>query len=178
MNRVRGAMLSLAIAMGGCACSAQQTTVSFRQIEKDAKLSATLSLPDSELSSSLDAGILSSGLASSGFSGAGFTRTTPTAARHRTLDTSFYLLNGVDLGMAVLDVEMTQHCIATHKCREGNPLMPSSQAGALSMSIGLVGVGTWASYRLKKHESRIWWLSPTSGIAGHFVGVASGLIHR
>jgi len=120
----------------------------------------------------------SGGSASSGSSGAGFTRTTPTATRRRTLGASFYLLNGIDLGMAVLDVEMTQHCIATHKCREGNPLMPSSQAGALSMSIGLVGVGTWASYRLKKHESRIWWLSPTSGIAGHFVGVASGLIHR
>ena len=183
MNRARSIMLVLGISLGGWACSAQQTTIPFKQIENDAKLLTALALPGHETSSSLDAGTLSSelassGLVSSGSSGSGFTRPAPAAVRRRPLGANFYLLNGIDIGMAVLDVEMTQHCIATHKCREGNPMMPSSQAGALSVSIGLVGVTTWASYRMKKHESHIWWLSPTGGIAGHVVGVASSLIQR
>lgn len=188
MNKMRVTTLGLGIVMGGWACSAQQATIPFKQISQDAKLLNALALPGHETSSSLDAGILSSELASSGLassglassssSGSGFTRPAPVAARRRPLGANFYLLNGIDIGMAVLDVEMTQHCIATHKCREGNPMMPSSQAGALSVSIGLVGVTTWASYRMKKHESHIWWLSPTGGIAGHVVGVASSLIKR
>jgi len=178
MNRARGVMLSLAVAMNGWACFAQQSTIPFKQIEEDAKLSTALPLSIYESSSSLDASSLSSGFASSGSSGAGFTRTTPTPVRRRSLGASFFLLNGIDFGMAVLDVEMTQRCIATHKCREGNPLMPSSHAGALSVSIGLAGVGTWGSYQMKKHHSNIWWICPTGGIAGHVIGVASGLVHR
>jgi len=171
-------MLGLAIAFVGTACFAQRTTIPFKQIEKESNLSLAMTLPVSGMSSSLDANSLSSGFSSSESSGASFTRATPTAARRRTLDTGFYLLNGLDIGVAVLDVEMTQHCIATHQCREGNPLMPSSQAGALSVSLGLAGYSTWLGYHLKKHESRIWWLAPTSGIAGHVVGVATGLAHR
>jgi hypothetical protein len=79
--------------------------------------------------------------------------------------------------MAVFDVELTQHCIATHKCSEGNPLMPSSQAGALSVNLAIVGYGSYVSYRLKKHHSRMWMVSPVVSIAAHSVGVASGLAH-
>jgi hypothetical protein len=172
MNAAHGTMLSLAIAMGSWACSAQKTTIPFAQIERDAQLTATLSAPGSEISSSLYPAVVSSGLSG----GAGFERVSPIRAP-RILSSNYYLLNGVDLGMAVFDVEMTQHCIATHQCREGNPLMPSSQAGALSMNLALVSYSSFISYRLKKHHSRVWWISPTISIVAHGAGVASGLAH-
>jgi hypothetical protein len=80
--------------------------------------------------------------------------------------------------MAVFDVEMTHRCIVSHKCREGNPLMPSSLAGALSVNFAFVGYGSWISYRLKKHHARVWWLSPAIGTASHIVGAATGLMHE
>jgi len=57
--------------------------------------------------------------------------------------------------MAVFDVEMTQHCLADHHCVEGNPLMPTSQAGALGVSLALVGSGAFISYKLKKQENEV-----------------------
>lgn len=90
----------------------------------------------------------------------------------------FFLLNGLHLGLAVLDVEMTQHCLANHHCVEGNPLMPSSHAGQLGINFALVGYGTFISYRLKKQGSKLWVLSPAAGIAAHAVGVASGIENR
>jgi hypothetical protein len=95
----------------------------------------------------------------------------------RIADSKLFLMNGLHLGMAVLDVELTQHCIASHECREGNPLMPSSQTGQLSIGIGFVTLGSITSYWLKKHKSPYWWLPPAGGIAGHALGVATGLSH-
>jgi hypothetical protein len=182
MNELRGTMLGLVIVMGGVACSAQQVTIPFEKIEKDAQLSATLTLPANDTASGLYSSSVSSATTpseSSGFaSGSGFTRGTPTPVRRRGLGSNFFLLNGLSFGMAIMDVEMTQHCLSTHKCREGNPLMPSSQAGALSVNLALTGAGTWISYLLKKHESHSWWIAPTSGIGSHTVGVATGLMHR
>jgi hypothetical protein len=80
--------------------------------------------------------------------------------------------------MAVFDVEMTQHCLADHHCVEGNPLMPTSQAGALGVSLALVGSGAFISYKLKKQETKLWMLSPVVGIAAHTIGVATGFAHR
>jgi len=93
----------------------------------------------------------------------------------RITDSKFFLINSLHLGMAALDVELTQHCIASHQCREGNPLMPSSQAGQLSISIGYVALGSCASYWLKKRKSPHWWLPPAAGITGHAAGIATGL---
>jgi hypothetical protein len=42
MNAVNGTMLCLAAAMGALACAAQDATIPFRQIERDAQLSAEL----------------------------------------------------------------------------------------------------------------------------------------
>jgi len=182
MNAPRGTTLGLVIVMGGLACSGQQAKVPFEKIVRDAQLTATLTLPGNDASSELYSSSIFSGTESSEPSGSssssGFIRPASPIRTHRPIASSFYLLNGAHLGMAVLDVELTQHCISTHQCREGNPLMPSSQAGALSMSIGLVGVSSWASYRLKKHQSNMWWVTPTGGIAGHVVGIATGLMHR
>jgi hypothetical protein len=79
--------------------------------------------------------------------------------------------------MAVLDVELTQHCIANHHCVEGNPLMPSSHAGQLGINFALVGYGAFVSYKLKKQDRKLWVLSPTAGIAAHTLGVATGIAH-
>jgi hypothetical protein len=175
MNALRGTILGLAIVWGASTCSAQQEAIPFEKIAKDAQLSATLTLTGNEPSSEFYSSRVSS---ESSNSGSGFTRGTSVPVRRRTLGPSFYLLNGLSFGIAALDVELTQHCISTHKCHEGNPLIPSSHAGALGISFALVGSGTWASYQMKKHESHIWWIAPISGIAGHTVGVTSGLIHR
>jgi len=96
----------------------------------------------------------------------------------KILSPSFFLVNGLHLGMALLDVEMTQHCLADHHCKEGNPLMPSSQAGQLSVSFAAFAYGSGMSYWLKKRHSRFWWTVPTAGIVAHTAGAATGLAHR
>jgi hypothetical protein len=55
--------------------------------------------------------------------------------------------------------------------------MPSSQAGQLGVVFALVGSGTFASYKLKKDERKLWILSPIIGIAAHTLGVATGIAH-
>jgi hypothetical protein len=176
MNKVNGTMLGLAILMGGWACPAQTVTIPFGRFEQDVQLSAKLTLPGNELASGSSSSTLSPEVSNPAL-GAGFIRVAPLNIQ-RTLDSKYFLLNGLHLGMAVLDVEMTQHCIAAHKCREGNPLMPSSQAGQLGLNIPLVGFGSFVSYRLKKRGSRVWWLSPTTGTVAHAAGAVTGFIHR
>ena len=110
-------------------------------------------------------------------SSAGFTRT-PAVRRSRTFNARYAWLNGLQLSLAFADIEATQHCIDEHTCKEGNPLMPSSQAGKLSVSLGIAAFTAFASYRLKKQGSKSWWVAPAVGIAGHAVGLASGLAHR
>jgi len=173
MNAMRGTMLGLAMALGTLATSAQGAAIPFRQIERDAQLPARATVP-----LGAHAGGLAHGSLPGPSSSAGFVFVPPVAKSPRTLSRGFFLFNGLHLGMAVLDVEMTQHCIANHHCVEGNPLMPSSHAGQLGVELGLVGYGTFISYKLKKRESRFWVLSPAIGIAAHTVGVATGIAHR
>lgn len=100
------------------------------------------------------------------------------AAKERVADKKFLLMNGLALGMAVFDVEMTQSCIASHRCRETNPLMPSAHAGQLGLNLGLVSATTWLSYRQKKAGSKTWWLPPIMGTVIHSFGVSTGFQHR
>jgi hypothetical protein len=103
--------------------------------------------------------------------------TLPIATTPRVADRKYFLLNGMQAGMAVFDVEMTQHCIRARKCSEANPFMPSSQAGALSVDFALTAYeGLW-SYFLKKHHSKLWWITPVAGTAVHAAGVATGFEH-
>jgi len=99
-------------------------------------------------------------------------------ARSRTANRRYFLLNGLAAGMAVFDVEMTQRCIADHRCLEANPVMPSSHLGQLSVNFALAAYGAWWSYRLKKQHSKVWWIFPTTGIAVHSAGVATGFEHQ
>jgi hypothetical protein len=179
MNALRGTTMGFVFAFGCLACLAQQNTIPFEKIEKDAQLSATLRYPGNEAAGEpYSSSAISAMTPEPSALGAAFTRMTPPARTRLTLGSNFYLLNGLHLGMAVADVEMTQHCLATHQCREGNPLMPSSQAGALSVNLALVGYGSWISYRMKNNHAHMWWISPSSGIAAHFVGFISGAMRR
>lgn len=90
----------------------------------------------------------------------------------------FLLLNGLHLGMAIFDVEMTQHCITSHRCRETNPAMPSSQAGQLSINLAIVGGTAGVSYWARKGGSKLWWLPPAAGAAIHGAGVVTGFQHQ
>ena len=176
MNKVFGSVLGFAIAIGGSACSAQEAPIPFGKIERNTQLSAELTLPAGESSSSSSSSGSSPAVAPLEPSMASFVRVPP-VTYHKPLMSSFFLLNGLETGMAVFDVETTHHCIADHHCQEGNPLMPSSQAGALAVNLGLVAYSTFVSYKLKKHGSKFWWIAPVAGISSHSVGVASGLAH-
>lgn len=180
MNTARRTMLGVAIAMGTSTCFAQNATIPFGQLEREAHLTASLSLPNNETASSRTfSSSLNPGDGAMEPSAAGFVRTIPASPVRvtRIIDSKFLLLNGLHLGMAVLDVGLTQHCIADHHCREGNPMMPSSLAGQLSVNFAFVSYGSFVSYRLKKHRSTLWGLSPTVGISAHAVGVATGIMH-
>ncbi|HZU09364.1 MAG TPA: hypothetical protein VFA02_05625 [Pseudacidobacterium sp.] len=96
----------------------------------------------------------------------------------RVANKKYFLLNGFQLGMAVFDVEMTQLCIRNHRCREANPLMPSSHVGQLSVNFALVAYSSGVSYWLKKRRSKVWWLPPCAGIVVHSIGVATGFEHQ
>ncbi len=98
--------------------------------------------------------------------------------RAKTISAKFVLINGLHLGLMIADVEMTQRCIASHHCQEGNPLMPSSQAGQLAVGFGLVAYASGVSYWLKKHKSTYWWMLPTGGMVAHTVGVTSGFLNQ
>lgn len=172
MKAIHGTVLGLTIVLGGWACNAQVPMIPFNQIERDGQLTATLELPASVPSE----GYSSSAAPALPLSG-GFIRTSALRTP-RTVDSKFLLLNGLHLGLAMLDVGMTQHCLAAHTCREGNPMMPSSLAGQLSVDFALVGYGAFSSYRLKRHKSSFWWISPTVGATAHGVGVASGIAHE
>lgn len=115
--------------------------------------------------------------AASASSAAGLTRA-PTDRGLRNFDAKYLWLNTIQISLAFADIEATQHCIDEHTCREGNPLMPSSQAGKLGISLGIGTFTAVASYRLKKQRSRGWWIAPAVSIAGHAAGLASGLVLR
>jgi hypothetical protein len=174
MNATHGTILGLAIAMGGWACSAQVATIPSGQIERGAQLSARLALPGNETASSPFSSILPTVVGPAALSAASFARV-PSITVPQTLDSRYFLVNGLHLAMALLDVEVTQRCIATNQDREGNPLMPSSLGGQLSVNFALVGYSSFVSYKLKKHQSRVWWLSPMMGAAAHSAGIGTGI---
>jgi hypothetical protein len=172
MNKLcAAATLGLSLAWGVSICTAQNVSIPFRQIERDAQLPATLMVPEVAISRSNEAYLFPPAS-----SGALYVK--PTYKRPRILDSKFFLVNGLHLGMAALDVALTQHCIANQHCTEGNPLMPSSFAGQLAVDSALVGAGTLVSYRLKKQDSKLWWLSPVIGSSAHTAGAITGFRNR
>ncbi len=173
MNSVHGTIIGVVMAFGCLVCSAQDAPGTIREMNQEARLSVLAPSPSSEVGFSRE---FEMSAASS--SSAGFVFAQPKNRFPRTVSTGFFVLNGLHLGMAIFDVEMTQHCLADHHCFEGNPLMPSSTRGQLAVDFATVSFGALASYRMKKNDSKLWILSPTVGIAAHTLGVASGFAHR
>jgi hypothetical protein len=173
MNKLCRTLLCLSLISYGLNCLAQNAKVPFRQIERDAQFIASLNVyaGGEALSRSSEGYSVPSASYSSSYM-------RPSYKQPRVLDSKYLLINGLHLGMAALDIGLTQHCIATHRCREGNPLMPSSLAGQVGMDSALVGSGAFISFRLKKADSKLWWLSPVAGISAHTAGVLSGFVNR
>jgi hypothetical protein len=152
------------LAVAGSACFAQQALPASPKFALQVQ-------PDPVLSVSVYGGNEPSGISP--------TRTPPARPTvARTANSKFFVLNGLQLGMAVFDVEMTQRCIADHRCREGNPLMPSSQAGQLCVNFALAAWSTATSFWLKKHLSKVWWIPPAAGTAVHGGGDGTGFLHQ
>lgn len=170
MKAAHSSVLGLAILLGGGSCAAQSMNAQILKLDlaQAKNLVTPRSLPDFSSRAY-------SGTPSTGFNAA-VSRPYPTSPR--TADSRFFLLNGLHLGIAVFDVEMTQRCITNHRCHETNPLMPSSQAGQLGINFALVGSSSLASYWLKKHQSKLWWLPPATGVAVHSYGVTTGFEHQ
>ena len=86
-------------------------------------------------------------------------------------DWKFWAVNAAHAGAAVADVEITQHCIADHTCREGNPLMPSNRAGAYGMAMGVVLFEGVMAHVIRKQGDNRWWICPVMGVSAHGVGI-------
>ena len=153
MHTIYGTALGLMLAMGGLTCAAQQALTPPAQWPQAPQQQTRLAQPAEGLP------LTFASSAAPPFSPSASFEPARTVAP-RIVDKKYLILNGLHLGMAVFDVEMTQRCIANYTCREGNPLMPSSQAGQLAVDFAYVAYGAGLSRWLKKHKSRMWWLPP------------------
>lgn len=133
MSTVQGGFLGLVIATSCAACMAQNQAIPFKQMEQNGQLSArVVALPPpngAPVGKAYEPAAAMPGAATPAASGLMFGP--PMYKPPRTLSTSFFLVNGLHLGLAMLDIATTQHCIADGHCREGNPMMPSSLGGQL-----------------------------------------------
>ena len=182
MRKSNGLAMGLSLLLGVQACFAQHIPIPFEQLQSRAILSMrvaeqvighTSAFP-SGASHSLLAPVPKSAVESPTARG---TRIPP-GTNARKLGAKYFLLNGLHLGMAGLDMALTQRCIDEHRCREGNPLMPHSLAGRISISSALVCFGALVSGELKKQGSNLWWVTPTAGILVHSAGAATGFTHQ
>ena len=173
MNKLNAALLGMSVAGSMSICSAQGSKIPFMQLEHDARVSAKLMVPDSEaaVSRSNEAYSLPPAFSASLY-------VQPTYKQPRTADSKFFLVNGLHLGWAALDIGMTHHCIANHHCREGNPIMPTSWGPQVAINAVFVSTSALISYHLKKQSSKAWWLSPVIGASAHTAGAITGIINR
>lgn len=155
-------------------CSAQHSHIPFAQIELEARTtpisdsSSTSGVTDSSSNSSTSDSAVAEPVSYE-------SQRIPATKRRWSHVSGLWLMNGVHAGTAALDITLTKHCIDNHTCREGNPLMPSSIGGQIGIDFALVSYSSYVSYRLKKHNSRAWWISPALGTSTHIVGIASNL---
>ncbi len=172
MNTLQGAGLGFIFLMGGIPCIAQQASTAFANLPEAPQVQVQPMLAPESFAISVAPGSRPQ------YSFAPSSRYTPPPHSPRIIDAKFLMINGLHLGLAVVDTEMTQHCIASHRCREGNPLMPPSHAGQLAVDFAFVAYGSGLSYRFRRHKSTLWWFPPTGGIVAHACGITTGLLHR
>jgi hypothetical protein len=91
------------------------------------------------------------------------------------LDKKFVALTAAHAGLAALDVALTHRCEVEKTCREGNPFMPQGLRGQIAVDSAWVGLGTVASWKLKKRGSKLWIISPLVGIGTHVLGISVDL---
>jgi hypothetical protein len=194
MGKAHGLALALALCIVGGVCFAQerpaqqvQSSIPFQQIQHSVQQQTTALIDSANSAGANFAGDDSSSLAllantvlkpEPAAAALSSYRPVSSVAASKTLSANYFLLNGLHLGMALLDVEVTQHCIADHHCQEGNPLMPSSRVGQFSVTFGTFAYASVTSYLLKKHKSRLWWIAPSAGIGAHTAGAATGFAHQ
>jgi hypothetical protein len=177
MNTLSRTLAILFLITTGTICAAQSTKIPFKQIERNAAADqSNLLLASNADVSSSDAPVSGpfTGNSAASTSSSSVYSLRPTYKRERVFDRKFFLVNGLHLGLAALDVGLTQHCIAAQRCIEGNPLMPSSLGGQVAVDAALVTSSAFISFYLKKQNSKMWWFSPSIGIGAHAVGAASG----
>lgn len=176
MRATYSTILGLAIALGGYACNAQVAAIPPSPAARDGQLSASNTLPINQPAGNLFSSNLPSGVVPPEHLSAaavGLIRVPPVVFP-RTLDSKYFLINGMHLTMAMLDVVVTQRLIATGQYKEGNPLMPSSRGAQLGVDFALVGYGSYVSYKMKKQGYGSWWITPMIGVSTHSIGVGIG----
>lgn len=104
-----------------------------------------------------------------------WTMVAPQPEQKKVIDKKFLFLTSLATGLTVADFELTQSCIAGHRCIESDPLMPSSHAGMYASSMPVNAGLTYLSYRLKAKGKRYWWVPVAAIVASHAIGVGTNL---
>jgi hypothetical protein len=86
------------------------------------------------------------------------------------VDTKFVTMSALAMGLTIVDIEMTQHCLGNGTCQELNPLMPHSRAGMYAVNIPVNAAAMYLSYRLKASGHKSWWIAPLAISGAHAVG--------
>ena len=77
------------------------------------------------------------------------------------------------IASTVVDIEMTQRCIAAHACREANPIMGSSRARQYGIGMSLNAIGILFAGKLKKDGDGTYAFAILWGTAiGHAYGAS------
>ncbi len=90
-------------------------------------------------------------------------------------DKKFWVLAAANYTSAVVDIELTQSCIYSLTCREGNPLLPSGRKKAYPIQLGISTVTNIISYKLMKSGNTHWYIPQVAIISAHGVGITFGL---
>jgi hypothetical protein len=86
------------------------------------------------------------------------------------VDAKFVTMSALAMGLTIVDIEMTQHCLGNGTCQELNPLMPHSRAGMYAVNIPVNAAAMYLSYRLKAAGHKSWWIAPLAISGAHAVG--------
>ena len=87
----------------------------------------------------------------------------------------FWVLAVSNYASAIADIELTQSCIHSLTCREGNPLLPSGRKKAYPIQLGISTVTNIISYKLMKSGNTHWYIPQVAIISAHGVGITFGL---
>ena len=98
-----------------------------------------------------------------------------TAQDKKTSDASFWVATSSVAALTVADIELSQSCMRKGTCSEASPFVPKSRAQAYALQAPFLLGTSYLAYRLKHHGAKAWWLPQVGLMAGHGVGVASGL---